>query len=55
MASEEDLLVPPDGELGDFIAANMVAAVLGPIPEPVTMGLLLVGSGLVPLRRRSRS
>ena len=40
------------GERGDFISANMVAAV---IPEPATCGLLLAGLGLIsctPRRRR---
>jgi hypothetical protein len=50
-----NLLEPPAGELGDFIASNMVGAVLNPIPEPATAGLFLVGAGLMALRRRSRS
>jgi hypothetical protein len=47
-----DLLEPPAGELGDFISANMVAAVLNPIPEPSAGLLLAVGLGMLGLSRR---
>lgn len=50
-----NLLEPPAGELGAFIASNMVGAVLNPIPEPATIGLFLVGAGLMTFRRRLRS
>ncbi len=49
--TETDLLLPPDGELGRFLSANMVAAVLNPIPEPATLGLLGL-TGLALGRRR---
>lgn len=41
------------GERGGFIAANMVAAVLNPIPEPSSIGLVLVGAVLMTFGRRS--
>ena len=41
----------PD-ELGDFIAANMVAVNL--VPEPTTVCLALSGAGLFFLARRRR-
>jgi hypothetical protein len=49
-----ELLEPPAGELGDFISANMVAAVLNPIPEPATGMLLAAGLGVFMLSRRRR-
>lgn len=43
---------PPDGELGEFIAANMVAANLKAVPEPASMAALLIGfAGIVKARR----
>ncbi|MEX0777192.1 MAG: PEP-CTERM sorting domain-containing protein [Phycisphaeraceae bacterium] len=50
--TEMELLEPPDGELGNFISANMVAAVLNPIPEPSAIAILGLGTGLLALRRR---
>jgi len=41
--------------VGDFIAANMAAAVLNPIPEPSSISLFLIGIGMMTVRRRSRS
>ncbi len=49
---DTDLLVPPDGELGAFIAANMVAANLVEVPEPSTWVLLLTGLAVVGWRSR---
>lgn len=49
-----ELTEPPAGEVGAFISANMVAAVLNPIPEPSTLVLLLGGAGLLVRRRRAR-
>ncbi len=51
---DTELLAPPDGELGDFIAANMVAANLVAVPEPATWLLLLTGLTIFGWRRRSR-
>ena len=52
----EDLPAPPDGELGHFISANMVAAVLegAPVPEPATAALALLAAVALG-RRRPRS
>ena len=47
-----DLLVPPEGELGDFIAANMVAINL--VPEPSSALLALGGAALFLLASRRR-
>ncbi|GMV98830.1 MAG: hypothetical protein AMXMBFR83_31780 [Phycisphaerae bacterium] len=46
-----NLQEPPEGELGDFIAANMVA-VNFLVPEPATLALLLAGGVGVMNRRR---
>jgi hypothetical protein len=45
---------PPASELGDFIAANMVAVNLQPVPEPASGVLCLSGIGLLWLVRRRR-
>jgi hypothetical protein len=45
-----NLLEPPAGELGNFISANMVGAVLNPVPEPTTMSLG-IGLGMLLLVR----
>lgn len=46
---------PPEAEMGDFIAANMVAANLEPVPEPSSLVALLSGLGaLAGLSRRRR-
>jgi hypothetical protein len=50
LSSWDHISPPPDGELGDFIAANNVAMNL--VPEPATMMLLGLGS-LVLFRKRS--
>lgn len=47
-----ELLIPTEGEVGDFIAANMVAAVLE-VPEPTT--LALCAPLAVAMLRRKRS
>lgn len=44
---------PPANEIGQFIAANMVAAVLD-VPEPSSLGLILAGLGVVACRPRRR-
>ena len=44
---------PPANELGQFIAANMVAAVLD-VPEPSSLGLLISGFGIAGLARPRR-
>jgi hypothetical protein len=50
---EDCCLEPPAGELGDFISANMVAAVLQPVvPEPATVVLGLFGLAMLGIRRR---
>ncbi len=51
---DTDLAEPPDGELGDFIAANMVAANLVAVPEPATSISLLVGFAIFATQRRHR-
>lgn len=48
---DTELLAPPVGELGDFIAANMVAANLLPVPEPSTWVLLITGLAVVGCKR----
>ncbi len=54
---DTDLLEPPAGELGNFIAANMVAVNLVAVPEPSTSALLLSGLALAggQSRRRRRA
>lgn len=52
--TETDLLLPPDGELGKFLSANMVAAVLNPIPEPASAALLVLLAPMVVFRRRTQ-
>jgi hypothetical protein len=42
---DQDLDAPPEGELGDFIAANMVAVNL--VPEPASLCLALGGAGFL--------
>lgn len=49
------LVAPPVDELGNFIAANIVAANLAPVPEPDTYALMFVGLGLVGLQLRHKS
>lgn len=51
---EDDTLDPVNdlNEVGDFIAANMVGAVLNPIPEPASAGLLVSLGGVMVHRRR---
>jgi hypothetical protein len=51
---EEELLEPPDGELGIFLSSNMVAAVLEQniIPEPATLTMVSIGLGTLMLVRR---
>lgn len=49
---DTEMLEPPAGELGDFIAANMVAANLVAVPEPSTWVLLLTGLAIFGWRRR---
>ncbi|MBI1371049.1 MAG: hypothetical protein GC162_20650 [Planctomycetes bacterium] len=44
---------PPANELGDFIAANMVAALLAPIPDPSSV-IFMLGLGAAMLTRRRR-
>jgi hypothetical protein len=39
-------------ERGDFISANMVAAVLNPIPEPAALAIALIGASLFAAARR---
>jgi len=49
---------PDPAELGQFIAANMVAVNLDPVPEPSTLALLVAGlgmSGLMVFRRRRQT
>ncbi|MEZ6068940.1 MAG: PEP-CTERM sorting domain-containing protein [Pirellulales bacterium] len=54
---DTDLLEPPMGELGDFISANMVAAVLQPagVPEPSTLLLGLTSVCWLLVVRRQRA
>jgi len=47
---DQDLPAPPAGELGPFIAANMVAVNLA-VPEPATIGLALSSLALLGLAR----
>ena len=56
--TETDLLLPPDGERGKFLSANMVAAVIqnaaaAPIPEPAS-GAMMLSTGLVAALRSRR-
>ncbi len=51
--TETDLLLPPDGELGKFLSANMVAAVLNPVPEPASLALLISLAPMMMRRRRT--
>ena len=44
---------PPANEIGQFIAANMVAAVFD-VPEPSSLGLMLSGLGIAGLARLRR-
>lgn len=49
-----DLLEPPTGELGAFIAANMVAANLAVVPEPSASQAILLGFAMLGKRQRRR-
>lgn len=45
---------PPVNEMGQFIAANMVAANLAAVPEPTTMLAMVVGVGALLRARRAK-
>jgi hypothetical protein len=56
LSTWDHLSPPPGAELGDFIAANMVAANLVDVPEPSGLALILTGlgmSGWMARRRRN--
>ncbi|MEQ8667752.1 MAG: PEP-CTERM sorting domain-containing protein [Pirellulales bacterium] len=52
---EDDTLDPVElGQVGNFIAANMVAANLIAVPEPSTFALLTIGAAVLGLARQRR-
>ncbi len=55
LSNWDHISLPPTNEMGQFIAANMVAANLEAVPEPSSILALLTGvAGLVTLSRRGK-